>query len=515
MENIDIVKIMKIGAAYSWLSTYEPERAIVQITQRIESEWQGRTFLIYQWHKHNGITHLNSGAKSYPLEFKDIEDGDNMSKLIAAIAKLQSDIENCQIIIFFHLTSYQDLNFFFSPNLVSALLCYESLLSQFGNFVFVYWDKHPPKLLEKNVLVTEFKLPTQDELYALIQEQRTNMEAQLGIIIVNGNDKLNAEKLRGMTKTEAENTIRLAYNHAERRYETPIIINIKSQILEKEAGLKIREVKKTFIAGFDGIKDVALKLMNRSLESKQKSPNRGVICAGISGTGKSLFAEVLAGETGLPLVNVNLGNTHGRYVGDSEKGIERLIACIEAFGNGIFLIDELDKQAAGLGGSGDSDGGVNKRVWGRFLTWLNDRTTDSFLICTMNNVSNLMAAMPELFRAGRFDAFVYKDIPTIEEREQVWEHYLKQFDITESKPKPDDTGWTPAEIEQCCRYAYILNTTIKEAGYLITPIIETAKETVQVMRAFAKNRCLDARTGKRFVDNNLECQFENGRKFSI
>ena len=63
--------------------------------------------------------------------------------------------------------------------------------------------------------------------------------------------------------------------------------------------------------------------------------------AGDSGTGKTMSAEVIAGELGLDLYRVDLATVVDKYVGETEKNLERIFT--EAAGvNGVLLFDEAD-----------------------------------------------------------------------------------------------------------------------------------------------------------------------------
>ncbi len=87
--------------------------------------------------------------------------------------------------------------------------------------------------------------------------------------------------------------------------------------------------------------------------------------------------------------------------------------------NSCGLLDELDKAFAGVAGSGASDSGVSSRMFGTFLSWLNDRESDTFVVCTANDVGKLP---PEFARAERFDAVYFVDLPSRDERRRDLVH---------------------------------------------------------------------------------------------
>jgi len=70
---------------------------------------------------------------------------------------------------------------------------------------------------------------------------------------------------------------------------------------------------------------------------------RGVnaLFSGPSGTGKTMAAEILAGELGLDLYRVELAGVVSKYIGETEKNLDRIFAAAEG-SNGIVFFDEAD-----------------------------------------------------------------------------------------------------------------------------------------------------------------------------
>jgi len=120
----------------------------------------------------------------------------------------------------------------------------------------------------------------------------------------------------------------------------------------------------------------------------------------------------------------------------------------------VAFIDEVEKAFAGVGNSGQTDSGVSARMFGSFLSWLNDRESDVFVVCTANDVSKLP---PEFSRAERFDGIFFLDLPSREERQAIWKLYLQKYDLDAGQKLPSDEQWTGAEIKSCCRLAALLD----------------------------------------------------------
>jgi SpoVK/Ycf46/Vps4 family AAA+-type ATPase len=155
----------------------------------------------------------------------------------------------------------------------------------------------------------------------------------------------------------------------------------------------------------------------------------------------------------------------------------------------ILFIDEVEKALAGAATGSSSDSGVSSRLFGTLLTWLNDHTTDVYVVVTCNNIQQLP---PEFSRAERFDAILFLDLPGPAEKRSIWQLYIQEYSLDEAQKRPLDEQWTGAEIKSCCRLASLLGVTLEEASKYIVPVGVTAAENIQRLRTWASGRCLDA-----------------------
>lgn len=185
---------------------------------------------------------------------------------------------------------------------------------------------------------------------------------------------------------------------------------------------------------------------------------RGVVLAGLSGTGKSTVAKCIASELGVPLIKMDFSRVFSKFVGDSEARIHAALKMIEGMSPLVVLIDELDKVLGGSGGGGDS--GTSSRVLGTFLTWLQENNTPVFTVVTLNKVDGLP---PELLRRGRFDQIFSVSLPNPEERKDILAIHLRKrgrkmvdfsaSDVAHFLEKSE--GYVPAEIESAVKDALI------------------------------------------------------------
>jgi SpoVK/Ycf46/Vps4 family AAA+-type ATPase len=203
-----------------------------------------------------------------------------------------------------------------------------------------------------------------------------------------------------------------------------------------------------------------------------------VLLLGPPGSGKSAFCKSLGAETGRPTLVLDVGTLLGSLVGQSEANIRQALRLVDAMSPCVVMVDEVEKALAGSSGpSGDS--GVSARLFGTMLGWLNDRTSDSFVVCTSNDISKLP---PEFARSERFDATFFLDLPGPREKQAIWRMYREKYGLDPTQPPPQDRDWTPAEVKSCCRLAALLDVPLVEAAQNIVPVAVTAGESVERLR---------------------------------
>lgn len=341
-----------------------------------------------------------------------------------------------------------------------------------------------PVELQRLFTVLEHHLPNEDELLAIandLYEVPDNPHT--------GNLEC-ARAALGLTRGEAENAFALSLVKTG-DMNPKEVYNLKAQAIKKTGLLTLSQSHETFtdIGGLDGLKTFC----HKSLRSRHPSAaSRGVVLLGLSGTGKSAFARALGNECGRPTLELDVGRLMGSLVGETEQNLRRAIGIAESVAPCILFIDEVEKALSGVGGSGDS--GVATRLFGHLLTWLNDHTSDVYVVCTCNDISKLP---PEFSRAERWDGVFFLDLPTPEQKKQIWNIYAKKFfpgyEVT-GWDNADDQ-WTGAEIKACCRLAALLDLPLNQAADHVVPVAMTAKEQVQALRQWASGRALCAETG--------------------
>src|SRR4051812_34521488 len=309
----------------------------------------------------------------------------------------------------------------------------------------------PPEL-DKEVAVVEYPLPELAEIDAIFDRVSRNTGAK----IPSGQDREHVvEAALGLTADEAEGVFAKSLVQTGGSFDIDVILSEKERIVRKSGVLEFfrTQEKMDNIGGLDVLKGWLRKRQSAfSEEARQFGLPRpkGILMIGIPGGGKSLTAKAVGAAWRLPLLRLDVGKIFAGIVGSSEENMRRAIQMAEAVAPSILWVDELEKGFSGTGSSNNSDAGTAARVFGSFITWLQEKTSPVFVIATANNVDELP---PEMMRKGRFDEIFFVDLPTLPERKEIASIHVKrrgrdpeQFQLDAIAEKSE--GMTGAEIEQ-------------------------------------------------------------------
>lgn len=194
------------------------------------------------------------------------------------------------------------------------------------------------------------------------------------------------------------------------------IHNAKKEVLAGQLGLKWEAISDDEVAGLDNVTDWIDKHAPLFKDPEQARKNRleipsGILMVGIPGSGKSLMAHVTARRMKMPLISLNMGMLRGGIVGESEHNMKDALRIAEDMAPCVLWIDEIEKAMSGSNSDG-GDSGVGQRMFGTFLTWMQEKSSACFVFATSNDISQLP---PELFRSGRFDKKFFTYMPRLEE----------------------------------------------------------------------------------------------------
>lgn len=308
-----------------------------------------------------------------------------------------------------------------------------------------------PSDLSELAVVLSLKFPTIDELEVSLSGLE-NSPKLVNNLSGEGRSRL-LEAAVGLTSMQAEATFSRAIvgDGVLDDSDVELVRDAKRQLISASRALEFIDIadKPIETGGLHALKEW-LEVRKRGFEPAAKKfglhPPKGVALIGIPGTGKSLSARYIAQLWGLPLLRLDLGSVFGSFVGESEERIRDALRRAEAVAPCVLWIDELEKGIA----SGGNDGGTSSRVFGTFLTWMQEKTAPVSVVATANDVSRLP---PELLRRGRFDEVFFLDLPNGSERRNILEIQLSNrrrdpsgFDLDALSTLC--AGFVGAEIEQ-------------------------------------------------------------------
>ncbi|HEY9861228.1 MAG TPA: AAA family ATPase [Candidatus Obscuribacterales bacterium] len=366
-----------------------------------------------------------------------------------------------------------------------------------------------PIELEKEVVVLDFTLPTMAELNQVLSQQLDQLPRNRRIT-TEAREKLLKAAL-GLTRDEAEKVYRKALVTAGRltEAEVDIVLSEKKQLIRRNGILEYIEEDET-IDSVGGLEELKRWLKQRSNAFTERAREyglpqpKGMLILGVPGCGKSLIAKTTSRLWGLPLIRLDMGRVYdGSMVGRSEANLRNALKTAESISPAILFIDEIDKAFAGSSGSADSDGGTSSRIFGSFLTWMQEKTSPVFVMATANRVERLPG---EFLRKGRFDEIFFVDLPTKEERKEIFNIHLSKrrreiarFDLDQLATVCE--GFSGAEIEQALIAAMyeafaqereFTQLDIIAAIKSTLPLSKTMNEQVTALRDWARQRARPA-----------------------
>ncbi len=374
-----------------------------------------------------------------------------------------------------------------------------------------------PADLQKDITVVEFDLPTLEEIKTVLNEMiELNDGSGVKISLTEDEKEILCKGAQGLTLQEAENAFaRAMVSRGQLTInELDVIMEEKCQVIKKSGILEFikSDMSINDVGGLENLKKWLRKRNNSWLGKAQKDYNlpspKGVLITGVPGCGKSLTAKAMSAMWQLPLLRLDVGKIFSGLVGSSEENMRKAIQTAEAVAPSILWIDEIEKGFGGVGK--ENDGGTSTRVFGTFLTWLNEKQKPVFVIATANNINALPS---EMLRKGRFDEIFFVDLPVTNERKAIFKLHLekrlkdsisKSFKVTEdllNRLAEKTEGFVGAEIEQAVIAAlfeaFSENRALKEDDLFkvianTVPLSTTQAEQIMSIRSWANERAVAA-----------------------
>lgn len=284
-----------------------------------------------------------------------------------------------------------------------------------------------PHELENYITVFDIPLPTIEEILSIIHKFIEDLDIYVEEDTINDI----ALSFKGLNEFQIKQILNLAYQDGGciDWDDKKLILKEKEQFIKKSGMLELVNYKESIddIGGLENLKDW-LKRKAKIFSNLDKAMKfgvdvpKGIMIIGMPGCGKSLTAKATASLFEIPLVRLDVGRLLGKYVGESEGNMRAALKLSEAISPCVLWIDEIEKAFAGVGSVGGGNE-VTTRLFGQFLTWMQEKENTVFIVATANDISKLP---PEFLRKGRFDELFFVDLPSGEERKKILDIHLKK-----------------------------------------------------------------------------------------
>ena len=362
-----------------------------------------------------------------------------------------------------------------------------------------------PEELEDLITVFDIPLPTVTEIKSIMKEFTMDLDIDVSEDVLSEI----ALSFKGLNEFQIKQILNLAYQDGGCLDfdDKQLILSQKEQLIKKAGLLEMIPVHETIedIGGLENLKEWLYKKehifnqLDKAIKFGVDIP-KGIMIVGMPGCGKSLAAKATAKLFEIPLVRLDVGRLLGKYIGESEENMRKALKLSEAISPCVLWIDEIEKAFSGVGGSGGGSD-VTTRLFGQFLTWMQEKENTVFIVATANDISKLP---PEFLRKGRFDELFYVDFPNDEERRKIIEIHLKKRnkwnkDLDIISLVKLTNGYNGADLEAIVKDA-IENCFIDGKEYLTTEDLKTAQKNIKSISSTLEKRIKEIKEAVKDMD---------------
>jgi SpoVK/Ycf46/Vps4 family AAA+-type ATPase len=378
---------------------------------------------------------------------------------------------------------------------------YQSCLDRNKFVVITSPVRFIPEEVERSVMFVELRPPDIVELVEFVREAGDAPEDVLYQL---------ARALQGLNLDEARYALRraLVKNPVLGPESLPFLLEEKRLLVNRSGTIEFISDGKTLgeIGGLEFLKKWLLerrKLFQLRDSLTSEIVPKGILMMGIPGCGKSLAVKAIASSFQLPLYRVDMVEIFSGRHGKPEGAFVEACKMMEDMAPAVLWFDEIE-----MGLNSAESGGEQGRIFAFFLTWMQEKTRGLFVAATANRIDLLPA---EMIRKGRFDEVFFVDLPTDDERIEIFKIHLERRGVDPSRFKLEEMkqftiGWAGAEIEQCV-VSTITKARIAEqekgeseidlhdlikVAVTIVPLSRTMKEQIDHIRAWAFERAVRA-----------------------
>jgi hypothetical protein len=371
-------------------------------------------------------------------------------------------------------------------------------------FVFILAaDLVMPESLKKEVHLLEVAPPEESEISAQLQSV---LAEHSEFNLPQGSAEEITLALKGLTESEIRHVLNRVAQLGEAGKDELLdeIFAEKRNIVKKSGYLEFSPPRWDIdgLGGLDRLKEWLVKrqktFSSEAVEAGLPVP-KGILMMGVSGCGKSLAVKVISSLWGIPMFRLDMNLVFSGMYGSPEEAFHRALRTIESVAPAVLWIDEIE-NGLGIDESGIK---IESHIFSAFLTWMQEKPPLVFIAATANRIQALPA---EIIRKGRFDQVFFCDLPSPEERQEIFEIHIKRnngtledFDFKMLTIMSE--GWNGAEIEQAVisarTEAYYDGRTfgqrdLSNAISKIVPLSETMEQQIKAIRSWAFSRATNA-----------------------
>lgn len=362
-----------------------------------------------------------------------------------------------------------------------------------------------PEELEDLITIFDMPLPAVPEIKNIMDEFTNDMDIDVPEEVLNEI----ALSFKGLNEFQIKQILNLAYQDGGSLDfdDKQLILRQKEQLIKKAGLLEMISVQDSIddIGGLENLKEWLYKKeqifrqLDKAIKFGVDIP-KGIMIVGMPGCGKSLAAKATAKLFEIPLVRLDVGRLLGKYIGESEENMRKALKLSEAISPCVLWIDEIEKAFSGVGGSGGGSD-VTTRLFGQFLTWMQEKENTVFIVATANDISKIP---PEFLRKGRFDELFYVDFPNDEERRKIIEIHLKKRhkwnkDIDIISLVKLTSGYNGADLEAIVKDA-IESCFIDGREQLTTEDLKTAQRNIKSISSTLEKRIIEIKEAVKDMD---------------
>jgi SpoVK/Ycf46/Vps4 family AAA+-type ATPase len=482
------INYIRAGYPILWIKSHEEARVLTEYALQIsklkvpdgEKKYQA-----FAWDVADGVRSI--GFKNGALASGESVEGTAGDPLQPLLWLDKTAEENSILFL-------KDYNPFLQKEFQDSVLLSRKLRNLISKFksqgkvlVLLSADAKIPVELDKEISVLDYKLPNREDLRIVL---KASCESSGAPYPENEDDLIDAAL--GMTAFEAENAFSISLVESK-KFDPKVVRREKSATVKKTGLLEVIESNYTMddIGGLENLKGwlgVRKNCFGAHAKEFGITPPKGLLLAGVPGTGKSLSAKAVSTVWNRPLLRFDMGRIMGGIVGESEGNMRKCLDIAGAVAPCVLWIDEIEKGLSGVkaGANQQKAHEVTERVFGELLNFMQDRQADVFLVATCNSLESLP---PELLRSGRIDCIFWVDLPDAIQREEIIKIHLKRrgrepnmFDADMPKLLKATEGFTGAEIEVWIQESLVRAFSQNHKELQLNDLLETAPEITPISK---------------------------------